>query len=83
MGGARAPAQTARLIGFCDASLKAYGAVVYLRLEGESQVYVSFVVAKTRVTPLGNIIPRLELLSALLLARLISVSVLLLKLKLS
>ena len=36
-------------------------------------MYVSFVVAKTRVTPLGNMtIPRLELLSALLLATLIS-----------
>ena len=62
---------SARLIGFCDASAKAYAAVVYLRLEGEAQVSVRFLAAKTRVSPLGGVtIPRLELLSALLLSKL-------------
>ncbi len=57
-----------RLIGFCDASSKAYAAVVYLRIEGEGHVDVKFMVAKTRVSPLtGVTIPRLE---ALLLSKL-------------
>lgn len=63
--------KSARLVGFCDASAKAYAAVVYLRLEGETQVCVRFIAAKTRVAPLGGMtIPRLELLSALLLSKL-------------
>ena len=64
--------KSVRLVGFCDASAKAYAAVVYLRIEGETQVSVRFVAAKTRVAPLGGMtIPRLELLSALLLSKLI------------
>ena len=47
-------------------------AVVYLEPETESEVYVDFVISKTRVSPLKvQTIPRLELLSAVLLARLI------------
>jgi hypothetical protein len=62
-----------RLYGFCDASLSAYAAVIYLVAETENNKYSSFVVAKTRVSPLKTqTIPRLELLSALLLARLMS-----------
>ena len=66
--------QPATLVGFCDASSKAYAAVVYLRFESEAhQFNVKFVAAKTRVAPVGSMtIPRLELLSALLLSRLIS-----------
>ena len=61
------------LCGFCDASLKAYAAVVYLLREDEAGRHVEFVASKTRVSPLKQqTIPRLELLSALLLARLIS-----------
>ena len=61
------------LCGFCDASFKAYAAVVYLLIETPSQRYVRILASKTRVTPLkSQTIPRLELLSALLLARLIS-----------
>ena len=48
-----------RLVGFCDASAKAYAAVVYLRVGDESCVNVKL----TRVTPIiGVTIPRLELL---------------------
>ena len=67
------PVQSAKLVGFCDASCKAYAAIVYLRLKSEShQVSVSFIAAKTRVAPVsGSTIPRLELLSALLLSKLI------------
>ena len=58
-----------RLVGFCDASERAYAAVVYLR--GEEEARVEFMVAKTRVAPTKRMtIPRLELMSALLLARL-------------
>lgn len=43
-----------------------------MRSEDEERVYVRFVAAKTRVAPLkGMTIPRLELLWALLLAKLI------------
>ena len=61
------------LCGFCDASQKAYAAVVYLRSTTDSGVSVRLVASKTRVSPLKKqTIPRLELLSALLLARLIT-----------
>ena len=66
------PIVSATLCGFCDASIKAYAAVVYLVLKTETGSSVQFVAAKTRVAPLkGQTIPRLELLSALLLPRLI------------
>ena len=62
-----------KLYGFCDASFKAYAAVVYLVSKTEEDTFVRFVVAKTRVAPLqAQTIPRLELLSALLLSRLIT-----------
>ena len=58
------------LYGFCDASTVAYAAVVYLCIETEQP---HFVASKTRVSPLTQqTIPRLELLSCLLLARLIT-----------
>ena len=59
------------LCGFCDASSRAYAAVVYLVLQSNSRTVTRFVIAKTRVAPLQTqTIPRLELLSALLLSRL-------------
>lgn len=61
------------LHGFCDASLKAYGAVVYLQICTSSSTNVKFVASKTRVAPLtGQTIPRLELLAAVILARLVT-----------
>lgn len=66
----REPVISYSLCGFCDSSLKAYAAVIYLLVETSSGSYVRFIAAKTRVSP--QTIPRLELLSALLLARLIS-----------
>ena len=60
------------LCGFCDASTRAYAAVVYLVLRTNSGAAVRFVVSKTRVAPLQlQTIPRLELLSALLLSKLV------------
>ena len=63
---------THSLCGFCDASTRAYAAVVYLILKSDVNTTVRLVAAKTRVAPLQRqTIPRLELLSALLLSRLI------------
>ena len=57
------------LIGFCDASQKAYATVVFLRMRSADNLVAS----RTRVAPLGTqTIPCLELLSALLLASLLS-----------
>ena len=60
------------LCGFCDASRTAYAAVIYLLMKTQTRMYTQFLVAKTRVAPVRMLtIPRLELLSALLLSRLI------------
>ena len=62
-----------RLHGFCDASTRAYAAVVYLQCITNDDQRVAFVASKTRVAPIKECsIPRLELLGALLLARLIN-----------
>ncbi|GFY52516.1 integrase catalytic domain-containing protein [Trichonephila inaurata madagascariensis] len=57
---------------FSDASIKAYGTVVYLRVElNDGNVITSFVASKGRVAPLKKLsLPRLELMEALLSARL-------------
>ena len=58
--------KVAWLVGFCDASSKAYAAIVYLTVEDGDSVDVEFLAAKTRVAPVHGItIPQLELLSAL------------------
>ena len=46
--------KSVRLVGFYDASAKAYAAVVYLRIEGETQVCARFIAAKTHAAPLGG-----------------------------
>ena len=62
---------TCTLHGFCDASKHACAAVIYLVIQTQTCPVIRFVVSKTRVSPLkSQTIPRLELLSALLLARL-------------
>ena len=61
-----------RLYGFCDTSLTAYAAVVYLADETTNKTQLQFVVCKTRVAPLKpQTIPRLQLLSALLLTQIL------------
>ena len=71
--GLRSESRTYRLQGFCEASTAACTAVVYLVEEDEDCMYSHSVVLKTQVSPLKPItIPRLELLSALCLARLMS-----------
>lgn len=40
--------------GFCDASERAYGATVYLRVEYGGQIYVNLLSAETRVAPINS-----------------------------
>ena len=64
--------QSCELHGFGDASEKAYCAVVYFVCRTSTSVYVRLLAAKTRVAPLKALtIPRLELMSALMLAKLV------------
>lgn len=71
--GSRDETTNYRLYGFCDASITVYAAVVHLVEEADGRKCSSFVTSKTQVAPLKTpTIPRLELLSAVLLARLIS-----------
>ncbi|KHJ39851.1 hypothetical protein D918_10113 [Trichuris suis] len=61
------------LHAFADASGKAYGAVVYMKVETVSaNNFVNMVIVKSRVAPLKKItLPRLELTAALVAARLV------------
>ena len=67
---------------FSDASNSAYAAVMYIRTEYiHGAVDVKLVAAKTKVSPIkGRSIPRLELMAALLLAKLVNSTVLSLQL---
>ncbi|XP_025190399.1 uncharacterized protein LOC112590994 [Melanaphis sacchari] len=60
--------------GFADASIKCYGACIFLRSTNEQGEHTAkLICAKSKVTPLKVIsLPRLELCAALLLARLVS-----------
>ena len=61
------------LHGFGDASKRAYCAVVYLVIRTGIGSYMRLITSKTRVAPSKKYtIPRLELLSGLILARLVS-----------
>lgn len=64
---------TIEIHGFCDASQKAYGASVYVRVVNENgDCRVNLLCSKSRVAPLKILsIPRLELCGALLLAGLV------------
>ena len=55
------------LQSFCDASVNAYAAVVYLKIDTAEETYLKFMTSKTRVAPLvEQTIPWLELLSAVI-----------------
>ncbi|XP_031336996.1 uncharacterized protein LOC116166263 [Photinus pyralis] len=63
--------QSVALVGFADACLTSYGAVVYLQsIANKNQIHL--LCAKTKVSPIKLVtIPRLELCAAHLLARLL------------
>ncbi|GBN83655.1 hypothetical protein AVEN_59351-1, partial [Araneus ventricosus] len=55
---------------FCDASLDAYAAVIFLRSDNQGEIILRFIGSKSRESPLKRLtIPRLELLACLLGAR--------------
>jgi hypothetical protein len=62
------------LAGFCDASERAYSAVVYLVVFRDNNLtLVSLISSKTRVSPVKTVcLPRLELCGAVLLSQLMS-----------
>ncbi|KAK3889709.1 hypothetical protein Pcinc_006275 [Petrolisthes cinctipes] len=64
----------AELHAFGDASEKGYGACVYLRVpQSDGKFSVSFVMSRGRVSPIKSVtLPRLELIGALLCARLVT-----------
>ncbi|XP_070854449.1 uncharacterized protein [Drosophila suzukii] len=69
-----APYQHIQLHGLADASMHAYGAVVYSRVASDGKFHINLVAAKTRVAPIESVsIPRLELNAALLLTRLLTI----------
>ena len=66
------PSTRLSVVGYCDASLRAYAAVIYLCIDVGSNLVKRFLCPKTRIAPVKSLtIPQLELLSALLLARLV------------
>ncbi len=67
------PHVSGQLHAFSDASIIAYGTVLYLRtLYDDSSVSVCLVVSKARVAPVkSSTVPRLELMAAHLLSKLV------------
>lgn len=65
-----------QLHGFCDASIRAYGAAIYVRRVSEKgNIETNLLVSKSRVAPLKVVtIPRLELAAAELLSKLFLVT---------
>ena len=61
-----------KLHGFADSPNQAYAAVLYARLITNKEIEVKLLTSKTRVAPAKSLtIPRLELLSCLLLSKLV------------
>ena len=57
---------------FCDASVLAFASVIYLVIQTLTDYHSCLVTSKSRVAPLGEIsLPRLELLGALTVSRLV------------
>ena len=62
------------LHGFCGSSMKGYSALCYIRVITKNVIFVNLLCGKAKVAPLKEIsIPRLELLSCILLAKLLKI----------
>ena len=60
------------LHGFCDASIQAYSAAVYVRSSKNDSIVTNLLTVKSKIVPNRNLaVPKLELMSCLLLSRLI------------
>lgn len=67
------PTCTINIVAFADASMKAYGSVVYLHVtDSVGNVHVNLVCAKSKVAPLKVVtLARLELCAAVLMSKLV------------
>ena len=64
--------QVVEVHGFCDSSKVCFAAVIYIRVSSSSSKGCQLLVSKTRVAPIKQIsLPRLELMGAVLLTRLL------------
>ncbi|XP_026736810.1 uncharacterized protein LOC113500286 [Trichoplusia ni] len=66
---------TVNLVAFCDASLKAYGCVIYLHITDEvGNIVVRLLCSKSKVSPVKiSTLARLELCAAVLMSRLVRI----------
>ena len=60
-----------KLHGFADASFKACAAVIYVQITQTSESYVQLLTAKSRVSKPGLTVPRLELVAAQMLVKML------------